>query len=253
MKRWVKEPAYRIADVLLPRGIETIIDGQRVRLGTRWFRYFGPKGTEYEPRTTQFILESCKPGMTFVDVGAHYGFFSVLAARQVGKGGKVFSFEPAPNTRTVLEQTIHLNDCTNVCVEPLALSRKSGTATFYCSVESGNPANSLVNLNDDLHKPLQVKMTTLDEYVQSRGVKIDVIKIDAEGAELDVLSGGSTVWRTQKPLLHLSFHPRQIRLNGHSIAEIVEFLRSHSYHLRAGSFDEHLNKDDLFDLILEPN
>jgi FkbM family methyltransferase len=209
---------YSIADLLLPRGVQTVIDGQPIRLGVRWFRYFGPRGSTYEPQTTEFILQHCQPGMTFLDVGAHYGFFSVLASRRVGAKGTVISFEPAPNTRKVLEQTLKANGCTNVKVEARALSKDNGTAMFYCSAETGNPANSLVNLADDLHRPVKVEMTTLDDYVRANDLKVDAIKIDAEGAELDVLSGGDTVWKKHRPSLHLSFHPRQIQLNGHSVS-----------------------------------
>ena len=85
----------------------------------------------YESRVQDALAEELRPGGSFWDVGAHLGFFTLLASRLVGPEGKVHAFEPLPANRARLETGISLNDATNVTLHPVALAGRTGSAVLH--------------------------------------------------------------------------------------------------------------------------
>jgi FkbM family methyltransferase len=164
-----------------------------------------------------------------IDVGAHLGLFSILMARLVGPTGRVFSFEPTPFTRSVLAQVIRLNCCVNVVsVCGQAVSGMTGESTFY---DIGTPVscqNSLVYPEDN-GQGLGIPIPTirLDDFVFGQGLQPRCLKIDVEGAELDVLKGAANTFREYGCATHLALHPQAIRRYGHSLAGIWELLQTY--------------------------
>jgi FkbM family methyltransferase len=129
-----------------------------------------------------------KAGMTFVDIGANVGFHTLHGARVVGLGGAVIAFEPAPKAFQLLQRSVDLNSLGAICrCINLALSSSEGLAALHVSAVSRR--NSLYPLGDEKKESgLQVKTARLDNVlVEAR--RIDVVKIDVAGAELDVLEG----------------------------------------------------------------
>jgi len=142
-------------------------------------------GEEYE---LHVLLKRLPVGGTFVDVGANFGLYTVLASRQVGIQGQVMAFEPDPDNAMLLRRNIGENACGNVRVVQGALSSGRGVARLY-----EDPVHrgmlSLANVRGN-HEWIDVTTMTLDESLEESGVRsIDVIKIDVEGAELPVLEG----------------------------------------------------------------
>ena len=250
----MKEALYAVLDtVTRKRGISVRVNGESFRFPARWMRWFSPR---YEPRTFQFIRTHCKPGATFLDVGAHLGLFTTFAARIVGSTGKVISFEPSLATRSVLRRTIAMNRIEPwVEVRPEAVADKSGVITFYGSPLPADPANSVVPARVHL-KPVVVPVTTLDKIAATRTLRYPCLKIDAEGADLQVLRGGKKVFETLRPSCHLSLHPVQLRQNGGSLEEIWDLLKA--YRMSVYSLDQRMeqssfcNQTDLFDVVLLP-
>jgi len=141
-----------------------------------------------EPGTRHVLTRLLAPGMTFVDVGANIGLHTLMAARSVGPGGCVHAFEPTPLTFNLLRRTMALNSVSEIVLaHPIALGdaterrvlfqhRVCGHNSFYSQPEANEAAGSL-----------EVAVKTLDDVIGQRS--IDIVKIDVEGAELDVLSG----------------------------------------------------------------
>lgn len=221
----LKEIAYKALDTLTPgSGIEKEIGGEKIRFPARWSRYYE---TDYEPETFRFFRENLKAGQTVLDIGAHIGLFSVVAARLVGESGKVFAFEPTPFTRGVLGEVVALNECNNIVeIRPEAVAAEFGETVFFDTGDTISNANSLVKTaRSKVEIPITV--TSVDKFVTERNLKVDCLKIDVEGVELDLLRGARETLLTQRPVARLGLHPPFIVQNGQSLDEIWQLLEEY--------------------------
>lgn len=151
----------------------------------------------YEPAVTKAILELVRPGMTVVDVGANVGYYTLLASRLVGPGGRVYSFEPVLSIFEVLLSNLRDNDCDNVTAELKAISDRSGDGRFL--VDRYGTEGRLVAKGGHI----VVECTTLDEYFGALGwPAVDVVKMDIEGGEPAALSGMRELVQ-RSPRLHI--------------------------------------------------
>lgn len=142
-----------------------------------------------ESNETKMLLESLKPGMTVVDVGANVGYYTILMSKRVGTSGKVFAFEPDPLNFSILEYHAKRYQCANVVLEQKAVLSKSGSARLYQS--QSNPGDHRVYDLGDGRQSTPVEMVSLDDYFKSLKAPIDFIKIDVQGAEMAVIDGMS--------------------------------------------------------------
>src|SRR2546426_1829973 len=97
-KALVRDLLYGMAELAHPSSVVTL-GGEQFTVPLRWRRWFGEG---YEQPTFDFIRAYCRPGATLIDIGAHFGIFTISALRKVGLSGKVISFEPCAATRSVL-------------------------------------------------------------------------------------------------------------------------------------------------------
>lgn len=150
----------------------------------------------YEPALTKYFLKYIKQGSFVIDIGAHVGYYTLLAAGIVGSQGRVISFEPYYRNYNLLKKTIHENNLKNVILETFAVADKKGKIKMYfpCSYNLGS--GSIFNYRQVLHtssyfkKKLLVNTICLDDYLLEKNIRnIDLVKIDAEGAELSILNG----------------------------------------------------------------
>lgn len=225
----------------------------KVRFPPRWSRYFLP---EYESDNYTFLKNNLREGMHVIDIGAHIGLFSVCCAKLTGPSGKIICFEPTPGTFAILKETIRLNKCRNITASEVAVGSKAGKATFYISnTFEGCNANSLV-LNKKEAKGYEVAITTLDLVCSDHAVRPDLIKIDVEGAELEVLKGGDHTFKTIRPIIILGLHPSFIQVKGDSLAEIWELIKGYQYKvlLNGSEMDkkDFISQIDIFDVQCIP-
>lgn len=254
MQHLVKELAYKTLDALtLGSGIQRTISGERIRLPVRWSRYYEK---DYEPETFRFFRQNLKPRATVLDIGGHVGLFAVTTARLVGIEGKVFSFEPTPFTRSILEQVVTLNDCSEIVeVRREAISSRCGETVFFDTGDTISNANSLVKTARSKVE-IPVTMITVDEFARERNLRVDCLKIDVEGAELDVLLGARETFLTQRPVTRLGLHPPFIAQNDQSLEDIWKVLSE--YKLEVNFNGQPVQKDwfcsqsELFDVNLLP-
>jgi FkbM family methyltransferase len=146
----------------------------------------------FEESERRFIQGFLKPGMTVLDIGAHHGFYTVLAAKMVGPAGRVMSFEPSPRERERLLAHLRLNRILErVSVFPIALGRETAESTLYVVAGRDTGCNSLrPPAVTEPTRAVQVQVTSLDALLVEQNVPhVDFIKMDVEGAELDVLNG----------------------------------------------------------------
>jgi FkbM family methyltransferase len=150
---------------------------------------------QHEVEVQRAIVELLRAGDTFWDVGAHIGFFSLIASRIVLSSGRVHAFEPYGPSRARLQTNLDLNNAGNVSVSPQAVAAKAGLAQFYAARET--PMWTLVRGMGE-GPSIEVSCTTLDEQADVLG-EPTLIKVDVEGAEVDVLRGASRLLVSEHP------------------------------------------------------
>lgn len=167
----------------------------------------------FEPFEVAMFTSSLQAGMVVLDIGANIGWYTVLAAREVGPQGHVYAFEPDPRTRSSLAHNVRANGFGNVTIVPMAASDTSGIQTLYQSrhaVWSGlSPSwreSSIVGI-------VSVDAARVDDVLGEQSV--DVIKMDIEGHEPAALRGmTSTLVRNPGVELFLEFNPGALRAAG---------------------------------------
>lgn len=152
---------------------------------------------DHEPLTRRIFASLLKPGAVVIDVGANIGYYTLLAADKIGPKGKVHSVECSPDTLVLLRENVRRNELKNVEIYPVAASDVRGELTLNVSAIG----LSLFELHSNWSKvanttgTVTVPAMPMDELVHSR---VDVVKIDAEGADLDVLKGMSRILSENK-------------------------------------------------------
>lgn len=132
-----------------------------------------------------YYVDKLEKDMVVVDVGAHIGVYAVIAAEKVGANGKVIAVEPEPKNQKRLIENIKINRFNNIIPVKAALSSRNGTEKLYISRHSTD--HSLVNGNGHF---VLVAVKTLDKLIEELKLKkVDLIKIDAEGMEMEILNG----------------------------------------------------------------
>ncbi|HSF31081.1 MAG TPA: FkbM family methyltransferase [Candidatus Tectomicrobia bacterium] len=172
------------------------------------------------------IVHTLKPGMTFWDIGAHIGFFSLLASRCVGDSGHIHAFEPLPPNRQRLLAAIDKNGSTNITVHDMALAATHGEALFYAH---GSSLMWTLVPGRGEREGMTVPCCTLDEMAQSLPLP-NLIKIDAEGAEVDILRSGTQFLAAQRPMLIVEFSNNELLLEAQTLLPSCTFERIAARH-----------------------
>lgn len=184
----------------------------------------------YEPNEFTFLDGVLKAGMTFVDVGANDGLYTLFAAGKVGDAGRVVSVEPSSRERSHLQHNLERNAIGNVTVVAAALGAAGGVADLKVADGHHTGHNTL---GDFAHGDVaiagseRVEVETLDTLAGRLGLsRIDVIKIDVEGAEGSVLAGARQTLASWRPILLLEVNDVALRAQGNSADALLALLRS---------------------------
>lgn len=191
----------------------------------------------YEVGETKFCLSQIQPGMIAFDVGANIGLYALLFAKCVGPAGRVHAFEPEPENFRRLTVNLAINRFENVTANPSAVFASSQAVTlniypdaFHSWHSLGRPALPDPERPGEIVRPetqLIVPAVSLDDYCAEHGVeRIDFLKIDVEGAELDVLRGArGLLARGAVGAIQFEVSLPQITSLGRAPGEVFDFLR----------------------------
>jgi FkbM family methyltransferase len=187
-------------------------------------------GEYFEDAEQQFLARYLQERMVVLDIGAHHGLYTLMASKKVGDEGRVIAFEPSPRELKRLRLHLRLNNCINVKVVPLALGAGVSEAELYVSVENaGSGFNSLrPPATSDVMAPLKVSVQTLDGFLAENNIycdRVNVLKMDVEGGELDVLRGAKSLLSSpQRPLIMCEVEDVRTRPWGYDAVNIYQFL-----------------------------
>ncbi|NEO36987.1 MAG: FkbM family methyltransferase [Moorea sp. SIOASIH] len=151
----------------------------------------------------QNALASClNRDHIFYDIGANIGFFTIIAAKLVGSSGQVYAFEPVPNNADIILRNVELNSFSNVTVFPQAVSDSTGTGELLLAHHSGGATLATAGTPPDLRGEMTVDLVSIDDLVSQKTLKPPtVVKIDVEGAEINVLRGMIQTIKEFQPIL----------------------------------------------------
>lgn len=157
----------------------------------------------HEPVFTQLLLQIVQEGMTVVDIGANIGYYALQVAERVGSKGHVIAFEPAPRAYALLRQNIEQNHLNNIHALPYAIGDFRGEMDFFLYEQSN--WNSFVKHGTPIGK-LSVAVYPLDEILPHLSGRVDLIRMDIEGYEVQAVRGMENTLRRHKPIVCLELH-----------------------------------------------
>jgi len=192
-----------------------------------------------EPHIYEWIVNHLPRGGVFFDVGAHYGWLSLKAARHVGRSGRVVAFEPSPVLLEILHYHQRRNRLPQMTIVGSAVSETDAAeARFYLLNGGLSSRNSLtigppgLPFLDSVEKAAtEVPTVKLDSFCGKSGITPDVIKIDVEGSEGMVLRGAASILRRFGPVLVVSTHPYWFPAS-ESAGELFDFLAGCGYRVK---------------------
>lgn len=197
-----------------------------------WFfpRFAGGK-KGHEHKVTDLILDSLGGSQCFLDVGANLGWFTCIVAKHLPQG-QVYGFEMDGSNFAVLQRNVALNACGNAQVFHQAVAESSGTRYYDRPAARPSPMYQLASGGGATGKSMvAVETIALDDFCARTGVKPDVIKIDVEGAEMNVLRGMQRLLAEVRPVIFMELHPYHLPKFQTSAAEVVKFLTDRRYEL----------------------
>lgn len=202
-----------------------------------------------EPETSEILRFFLERSSVFLDVGANYGYYSLLASLW-NPAVRVIAFEPVPAIYEGLVKNVSLNHLTGqVFCENMALGSSSGTSTLYLPAGEGKDQESTGTLVSNSWqvrqnaKPLQIRVMRLDEYEAKHPMRVDLVKIDVEDFEADVLQGMAAVIRRDQPFIVCEILPRNREHKNERTRQVLQALGYTAYwitpsgYIRVSRFD----------------
>jgi FkbM family methyltransferase len=225
--KWFKHPIGikvetffgTVMKVLLPAGTDIYLTGG--------------KSHDSEIRLAKYLIKNLKEGDIFIDVGAHFGYFSLLAAKLVNSEGKVISFEPSPKTFNILKQNAETKE--NMVIINNAVSDQHEEINFYEFPNRYSEYNStdvtqyehLGWFKNNQPKCIKIETVILSEYFELKNINPSIIKIDVEGSEFKVINGLKDYLINSSPKIIMEFLTDGRFNEQHILAEKI--LRSLGY------------------------
>jgi FkbM family methyltransferase len=211
----------------MPHTLQLRVDRQKATQG-RIYDCF-TNGQLYEPGMSRLFAEVLQAGDGVIDIGAHIGYFTVLAASLVGASGKVLACELAEENYQQLQANIALNDFSHVVAWQGALGADNTATQFFVNSDDDG-GHALWNVSGQC-QTRRAEMMTLDAILQQYALDtIKLIKISATGAEYDVILGGIQTLITQDvPYIVCRLQPFALQQMGHTESDLRSFLGAIGY------------------------
>lgn len=178
----------------------------------------------WEVYETQLLLERLSPGLVFIDVGANIGYYTTIAADQIGASGFIAAFEPEPDNYRLLEKNIHRNGFEFVQAIHAGLSDQHGEGQLF--LNTTNFGDHQVYDNGNGRQSCAIQLLNGTQYLQDKVDGIDLLKIDTQGAESQVIKGLLPLLQAsgQRLTMIIEFWPFGLRKAGSSGHQLLDML-----------------------------
>lgn len=199
---------------------------QGLYIVTSWHDYPAAIAGRTEGRLLEWLADNVRPGETWLDIGAHYGYTALALSRLVGPSGRVFAFEPVVHTAGCLAQTRAANDLSHLIVLPLGLGEPEQLELRHVALTRGMADALRPSVAPSAGGEELVVVARLDWlWPAVCGARGDLhgVKIDVQGMELATLRGMSSILRVHRPKLVVELH------RGVERGALLELLRSSGY------------------------
>jgi len=188
----------------------------------------------YEADELRMLLNliNINKNINFLDIGANLGFYSIILGKFLEKSAsnyRVISIEPSPREFDRLKKNLEVNNLKNVILSNIALSDLNDRLNFFiASNKTGH--SSLEKPEEDSSSQIIVNTMKLDDFLKKIKIeKVDIMKIDVEGAELKVLNGGAETFKKYKPLLMIEVSDKRTLKFNYKAQDILNFLKNFGY------------------------
>lgn len=234
----VRSIGVRAMEAVVPDEVCTVRIGEDLYMRVnpakdgRWY-FFADRDVRWDRGRAGGLRDELTPGDTVVDVGAHLGYFTLLARDTVGPGGTVFAFEPHPDSYARLTENLALNGFEDVVAEQLAVGHASGRLTLYEGDKTIRATTVSALSNGEAVG--NVEVVALDTYLQQADARPDLVTINAEGAEDGVLAGLTDTLRSAAPTVIAELHPAHLSALDRAPLDVIETLWAHNYSVDLGS------------------
>ena len=186
----------------------------------------------YEPNEFCLLSRLLKLGLTFIDIGANMGLYTLFAAHRVGESSCVLAIEPSTREMQTLKDNVEQNAFGNVRLYPTALSDGASEVELLVArlQNSGHNTLGAFGYNTTLDHKEKARAMRLDELVQSETLsRVDVVKMDIEGAELAALRGAGETLERFRPVVLLELSDRAPHHQSSTSADVLALLTQHGY------------------------
>jgi FkbM family methyltransferase len=189
----------------------------------------------YEEHTDAVLRRLVAPGMQVVEIGANVGLFTLLMCHRVGAAGSVYAFECDPVLAQIARDNLELNGFSRIgTIDERAVSKENGTLTFRATTRHRGGGTlvaglqQIPELTESEREIISVQATTLDGFLATYDRKVDFLKIDAEGAETDIIAGGQRIFGdpNYRVTVMMEFAPAFMREAGMDPAKQLDELHA---------------------------
>lgn len=186
----------------------------------------------FEYQTLEWVVRNLKTDSVFVDVGANIGLFSIVGSR-FNENGKVLAFEPTAETFQTLRRNVELNKCQNAVLYQIALADRIMPVVMVNPKSSsyGDAFNRIKEARD-IENEKTIWTTTFDQFVDTNEIdRIDILKVDIEGAELLFFKGAEKSLKKWKPKIIFEANEAHTQNFDYKIIDLLIYLHSLNYSL----------------------
>lgn len=201
-----------------------------------------PKGRDFELEVFKAYI---KPGNVVLDIGAHIGYCTVIFSQLVGRLGRVYAFEPAPDNLKLLKKNIKINNLNNVVVMPYAVSNTNGKIKLFLSNTS--QADHRTWEPPEERDCIEVNSVRLDDFLKKKDMHVSFVKIDIQGGELEaILSMNALLKKNKNIVIYTEYTPQYLKDSGVKPLEYIKKLISLGFQLYdVNETEKELQRTDL--------
>ncbi|MFW9794936.1 MAG: FkbM family methyltransferase [Candidatus Thorarchaeota archaeon] len=183
----------------------------------------------YDPLDSSIVRDLVNDGDTVFDVGANLGWYTTLIGKRIGPHGSVVGIEPLPSVFSLLKKNISLNELENVILLNKAVAGKTESGFIHLFEGEPDTHASIKPLGRTKLKRISIQLCTIDSIINELDLHPNFVKIDVEGAEMELLDGAISLLSETRPIIMLEVHFGTAKDSGHSPLYVLNRIRQFDY------------------------